>query len=240
MQIKTNILFVLVGITFFSCNSLKQTSDSIIYNRNELYPPSNLVFEKHTEWTKKHYPERIEEFRNNPLEKGEVVFIGNSLTEQGKDWERHFNEITVKNRGISGDISEGVLHRLNEICFYKPESLFLLIGINDLFNGTISNDEIVSNIQKIVAFVNQNSPKTRIYVQSLLPTSHENMVRRIADINEKLKNKERTAGYEFIDVHQLFATKEDLMIKKFTTDGTHLNESGYEHWAKHLKKYVEK
>ena len=40
----------------------------------------------------------------------------------------------VRNRGISGDVTDGVLLRLGELIKYKPTSIFIMIGINDLFN----------------------------------------------------------------------------------------------------------
>ena len=41
--------------------------------------------------------------------------------------------MTLVNRGISGDFTNGVLARLEEITHYKPKAIFLLIGVNDLF-----------------------------------------------------------------------------------------------------------
>ena len=60
-----------------------------------------------------------------------LFFKGNSLTEQAGDWSKRLNIATVKNRGIAGDITYGVLQRLNEIWYYKPTAVFILIGINE-------------------------------------------------------------------------------------------------------------
>ena len=168
MNILYKISFIIAVITSFSCNAqqitLEQQATSI--DVNLLYPSPGIVIKKHSEWTKNHYRERIEHFKKNPLEFGDVVFLGNSITEGGKDWSRFFSRDNVKNRGIGGDITEGVINRIDEICYYKPEAVFILIGINDLFNGTISNEEIVNNVIEIVRLLNEHSPATRVFVQT--------------------------------------------------------------------------
>ena len=58
-----------------------------------------------------------------------IIFIGNSITEGGKNWSEKFNIPNIRNRGISGDVTDGVLERLDEIIFFKPKAVFILIGI---------------------------------------------------------------------------------------------------------------
>ena len=81
----------------------------------------------------------------------------------------------VKNRGISGDICMGVYDRLDAILKGKPAKIFLLIGINDVSRGT-SADTIVNRIGMITQKIKQDSPKTKLYLQSVLPvTDHYKM-----------------------------------------------------------------
>ena len=61
----------------------------------------------------------------------EIIMLGNSITD-GCEWSELFQNSNIKNRGISGDITEGVLYRLDEVTRSKPAKVFLLIGINDL------------------------------------------------------------------------------------------------------------
>ena len=63
-----------------------------------------------------------------------VVFLGDSLTE-GFDLERYFPTANVVNRGLSGDTTYQVRYRMDEIVIANPAKLFLMIGINDLFQG---------------------------------------------------------------------------------------------------------
>ena len=138
-----------------------------------LYPPENTVVVYHTEWTENHYKERIKEFKEHPLSMGDIVFIGNSITEGGKDWGAKLGIDNAKNRGISGDVTDGVLLRLGELIKYKPKSIFVMIGINDLFNlyyqkEIPSPDYVVENLLKIMTLLHEKLPNTQIYVQTLL------------------------------------------------------------------------
>ena len=69
----------------------------------------------------------------------------------------------------------GVYDRLDAILKGKPAKIFLLIGINDVSRGTPA-DTIVSRIEMIVRKIKADSPKTKLYLQSVLPvTDHYNM-----------------------------------------------------------------
>ncbi len=124
--------------------------------------------------------------------------LGNSITE-GANWKVLLNDTTIINRGISGDVTFGVLNRIADITERKPSKLFVLIGINDLSRNT-PDEIIVENIFKMVSKVKSGSPSTVIYVQSILPTNetfknlHKNYVAKgghITAINDKLKKNEK-------------------------------------------------
>ena len=116
---------------------------------SSIFPSDTLVIASMDAWTRTHYHERINEFKNNMLQKRDIVFLGNSLTEKGGSWNVRFNSSVVKNRGIAGDVTEGVLYRLGEIGYFKPTSVFILIGINDLMRDK-TPEYVTGNIFKIV------------------------------------------------------------------------------------------
>jgi hypothetical protein len=47
---------------------------------DNLYPPDTLSISYHSDWTKAHYPEKIKEFKKNPLAMNDIVFLGNAPT----------------------------------------------------------------------------------------------------------------------------------------------------------------
>ena len=204
---------------------------------DSIYPPSDLVISYHTAWAKTHYPERITQFKSNPLENADIVFLGNSITELAGNWGSRFSSSIVKNRGIAGDVTEGVLARLGEIYYFKPTSVFLLIGINDIFAGK-TPEFVAGNIIKITQNIHQRSPETKIYVQTILPNANTSIVSTIQATNKLLVSNASTNNYTLIDLHVLFADANDIIKPEYTTDGTHLTEVAYAVWINAEKSLI--
>ncbi|HLZ17928.1 MAG TPA: GDSL-type esterase/lipase family protein [Cyclobacteriaceae bacterium] len=190
-----------------------------------------------------HYVKRYELFKKEPVEKGRIIFVGNSITEGG-NWKVLLRDTTVVNRGISGDVTFGVIHRLQEIIDRKPGKVFLLIGINDLSRNT-PDEVIVENIFAIAGKIRSGSRKTTLYVQSILPTNetfnnlYKNFVGKgehVLTINEQLRKYAKKLKYTYVDLYTEFLDGEGRMNAKFTSDGLHLSPAGYSHWVEILKR----
>lgn len=158
-----------------------------------------------------YYHQRLTQYNALPLTKGDIIFIGNSITDGG-EWGELFGDLRVKNRGISGDISAGIMKRINEVAKRKPSKVFLLIGVNDLARG-VSIDSVVKNILLTSAWLKQESPSTRLFVQSILPVSdvfkkfggHSNKTDSILKLNNRLKSEAKNNNnYQFIDLYPFF------------------------------------
>lgn len=185
---------------------------------------------------------KAELFKSFPDSKKDIVFLGNSIT-AGVDWNELLDEKRARNRGISGDITFGVLQRLDEVIEGKPKKVFILIGINDI-SRNIPDSLIISNYRKMVSRIQAGSPKTKIYLQTLMPVNntftqfknHYNKDEHIASINEALKEIAAAYNVTLIDLHPHFKDSEGRLRKEFTQDGLHLNAAGYQHWAALLKR----
>ena len=116
-----------------------------------------------------YYHQRVTLFKSLPQTKGDIIFVGNSITD-GSEWNELFDDKRIKNRGISGDISAGVIHRLDEVVKRKPAKVFLMIGVNDLARN-ISPDSLIKNLLLIAGSVRRQTSGTRLYIQSLLPVN---------------------------------------------------------------------
>lgn len=205
---------------------------------DSLYPPDTLSIAYHSTWTKSHYPKKINEFKKDPLKRGDIVFLGNSITEQGGDWGKRIGWKNVKNRGISGDVTEGVLKRLDEVTYIKPQAIFLLIGINDIFNHATTPEYVASNILAIEQTIHRASPSTILYVQTILPTNNTSIKEKIQQTNALLQKNAGEKTYILLRTHELFVDKSGLMKNEYTNDGVHLNEEGYAIWSEFLKKLL--
>ncbi len=190
-----------------------------------------------------HYTKRLALFKIEKNSIGKILFLGNSITEGG-NWRKLLKDSSVVNRGISGDNTFGVLQRLEEATRHKPSKLFLLIGVNDL-SKSIPNAVIIENIFAIVNRIRAGSPKTIIYVQSILPVNPtvKGFMTRfskqddILEINKQMAKYQETLKYTFVDIHDQFLDQSKLLDARFTGDGLHLNAAGYIHWVQYLKKY---
>ncbi|RZL60456.1 MAG: sialate O-acetylesterase, partial [Pedobacter sp.] len=115
------------------------------------------------------YKELVKKFNAEPIAKKEYVFLGNSIT-AGTDWSKLLSLPQAKNRGISGDITFGVLERLQEVIDRKPAKVFVLIGINDV-SRDIPDSLILRNYKIIIERIRKGSKKTQIYFYTLLPVN---------------------------------------------------------------------
>jgi len=192
-----------------------------------------------------YYDQRKSLFELLPETKNEVIFLGNSITD-GAEWSELLQDQHAKNRGISGDTSEGVLFRLYQVTRAKPSKVFLLIGINDL-SKNVSPDTVYLNICRIVSSIRSKSPKTKIFVQSIFPVnntfktfgSHTSRTPQVKELNERLKVICPKLGATYVDVfNELKNPNDDLLNPMYTNDGLHLLGEGYQAWLRVIKPYL--
>src|SRR6476660_6151380 len=107
------------------------------------------------------YQLKVDQFRSFPNSKNDVIFLGNSIT-AGTDWNELLRLPQARNRGISGDITFGVLERLDEVTEGKPAKIFILIGINDV-SRNIPDSVIIANYHRMIDRIRKASSATRIY-----------------------------------------------------------------------------
>ena len=225
---------------------------------SNLYPDSNLFIPNRAEWQITAYKKRIKDFRKDPIGHNKIVFLGNSITQGGKDWNGKFEVSNIMNRGITGDITESMLARLEEIYYYKPLKVFLLIGINDIFDGVIpyspeiTSEKVANNIYNIADSIKSHSQNTEIFIYTLLPVDEQKfkkvrgfypkhnypLEKQINEINQKIFDLGKDREYQTIDLFSLFIDDNNKIKLELFKDGLHLNESGYKAWTDHIENFV--
>lgn len=192
-----------------------------------------------------YYYQRATLFEKLPITSTDIVFLGNSLTD-GCEWTELFGNPHIKNRGISGDEVMGIYDRIDPILKGKPAKIFLLTGVNDVSHD-LTADSILVMYKKLVSEIKSDSPKTKLYIQSVLPVNDEftrfpkvhNKTQVILDINKGLKQLAKENGYIYIDLYTHFiAPGTQSFDKKYTNDGLHLLGPGYLFLKEVLKPYV--
>ena len=183
-------------------------------------------------------------FRTLPTSEEDIIMLGNSITDGG-EWSEILSNPHIKNRGISGDTTDGILQRLGTVTKGRPAKIFLLIGTNDFSKG-LSPQEIASNIEKIICRVRCESPATELYVQSILPVSdlapgfpdHKKHYLEIPEANQLIRKIAEKHGVTYIDLFSAFVTDDGKMDLKYSNDGLHLLGAGYSLWASLLRPYL--
>jgi len=189
------------------------------------------------------YRDKKTHFETLLKSESEIIFWGDSLTDLC-EWAEVFGNNRIKNRGICGDTTEGVLNRIDNIIESEPQKLFLLIGINDLSQGR-EVVKILNTYKTILRTLQEQTPKTKVFIQSLLPVNTQNYPNRnpeihqkVIEVNATLKELAKEFSFQYIDLYSSFLDSNNQLDAQYTSDGVHLNGQGYLIWKGILEKYV--
>lgn len=185
------------------------------------------------------YSDRVSLFDELSEKQNQIVLLGDSLTQYG-EWSE-ITGVTVLNRGIFGDTTDGMLKRLAQVTIIKPSKLFILIGTNDLMQGK-DVATVAQNYQQIVERVRKETPETKIFIQSVLPVNKDVLRSDITNENVIALNKQLQLIAEktqstYVDLYSLLLVNNKL-DPQCTHDGLHLSGKGYQVWEKEIEKYI--
>jgi lysophospholipase L1-like esterase len=188
-----------------------------------------------------YYQGRMELFGTLPMPSKAIVFLGNSITERGM-WHELLPGMVIMNRGIGGDNTFGVLARIAPVIAARPAKVFLLIGINDI-GRNLPVDVIAENYEKIIQQFRKGSPKTTLYVQSVLPMNDDiltaaylkNKGHLIVQLNEKITALAKKYSLTYINLHEVFNNGAGKLKPELTIDGIHIKPAAYVLWIDYLK-----
>ncbi|MBP5560568.1 MAG: sialate O-acetylesterase [Muribaculaceae bacterium] len=192
----------------------------------------------------KYYERRATHFGTLPVDADDIIMLGNSLTD-GAEFAELFGNVNVKNRGIVGDIIPGYIDRLEPITSGHPAKIFILGGVNDVSHG-VSGDSIARSMERLVVLIKQQSPETKIYVQSMLPFNNDVQMWKylkdreqvVVDGNKALERMCRRQGVTWIDLYPLFDDGNGKLRPEYTNDGLHLMGEAYLVWRDALLPYI--
>lgn len=191
-----------------------------------------------------YYARRVTLFELLPIGKKDIVFLGNSLTD-GCEFNELLGNPNIKNRGIVGDIVQGFIDRIDPIIKGQPKKLFIMGGVNDISHD-VSGDSIARAMEKLIVMVKKGSPRTKIYLQSMLPFNNE--VREwkllkgrehvVVEGNKALEQVAKRQGVTWINLYPLMVDGEGRLKREFTNDGLHLMGPAYAVWRDAVKPYI--
>ena len=234
-------------VTSTTVKSIKSNRPSPLFGeaRTEL-----LAIGRNHKWTYQQWVEQLQReaiaAANNRPERL-TILVGDSLSlwfpSKLLPWDRNW-----LNQGISGETTVGLLKRLYLFDSTRPETIFVMIGINDLLHG-VDNRIILANQRKIISQLRTVHPGSQIVVQSILPYSGESANwegrdrllqlsnSRIRKVNRSLKALADAEGAFYLNLYPLFTDAQGFLRSELSTDGLHLNDEGYQVWSTAIKMY---
>ncbi len=179
------------------------------------------------------------------------VFLGDSITD-GYDLNKYFEGYPVVNSGVNGNTTTDILKDMEgRVYRYNPTKLFLLIGTNDL--KKMDQEEIISNIHKIIDEIQEHRPYCEIYLESIYPVNNteeekidHDMVTEdrknedIEEINEALEKIAEEEKITYLDLYSLLVDEEGNLNLDYTTEGLHISDEGYALITEEIMKYIKK
>jgi lysophospholipase L1-like esterase len=177
---------------------------------------------------------RRSQFEQLPLPPGCVVFLGDSITEQGI-WEQWLPELATLNRGIGGDTVSGVTARL-ATAINEPAAISLLVGTNDLsgFGASRDTSAIAAQLRNLVEELRRRTPDAALLVNSVMPRG-KSMAHRVIALNAEVARIAEDAGATYLDLWPILADRDGGLRDEFSLDHVHLNGPGYEAWVAALR-----
>ncbi|MFR8208813.1 GDSL-type esterase/lipase family protein [Hominenteromicrobium sp.] len=187
---------------------------------------------------------------NKFVKKGEIVFTGSSLCELFPINEMLQNvepRIRVYNRGIGGDVTDGLLERMDESIFdLEPKKVFINIGTNDISRPEYKRERLMSQYRKILMQICRRvSPETKTYVMSyylvnceMLPVAQTwsgegqfgaRTNAELEAVNAEVGKWQRSSGC----AHAIRCVRLGLLDEKgnlkaeYTIEGMHMYANGY-------------
>lgn len=206
----------------------------------QIFPYHQLIEIRESITSEPPSTERNREFRVQLFEKfakkSDIVFVGDSLTEAG-EWNEFLPGLSIANRGVTGDKTSDVLLRLKSINSTEADFVFLMLGINDIYND-VPLTETVENYKKIVSSLTDKG--SRVFVQSTIQCAESrcgsDRIHRVNELNQKLSNISKDLDIDFVDLEEL--SQKNGLKAAYTYDGKHLSAVGYEAWVSKISEVL--
>jgi lysophospholipase L1-like esterase len=172
---------------------------------------------------------------------GQILLAGSSTFRLWTTYQQDLKDFPVINRGFGGSQMSDLNYYFDRIVLkYRPSMILVYEGDNDLSAGE-SPDSVVREFKEFVKMVKAKLPNTKVAFCSIRPSlARTNILDKQRTVNkaiEKFCKKAKKVAY--LDIQKKFYLPNGkLMEDIFVADKLHLNQKGYEIWAKATKKFL--
>lgn len=180
-------------------------------------------------------------------ESAEVVFMGDSITEQWGDLcPRFFSDNYYVNRGIGGQTTAQMLVRFRQdVIDLHPKMVIILAGTNDIAGntGVMTIEGIFENLKSMTELAMANGIKVALC--SVLPVYKypwaivKDPVEKITHLNSLIKEYTQEKGLVYVDYYSTLVDAKKGMNEAYTSDGVHATTEGYRQMMPLAQKAIE-
>jgi lysophospholipase L1-like esterase len=174
----------------------------------------------------------------------DLLFLGDSITEnwqsQGSNvWSKYFAPRRAANFGISGDITRGLIWRLEhgELDGLHPKVVVILIGTND--SSREEPQAIADNIRQIIQDTKLKCLESKVLLLAILPRSRPEdgpaVMETINKVNAMIARFDDAGKVRFLSIGERFRGSKGELLAGLMPDFLHLSEEGYQEWAEAMK-----
>ncbi len=157
-----------------------------------------------------------------PVRSNDIILFGDSHIELF-DASGSMNDRRIRNRGYSGETSQALLERTDDITRVGTRRVLLLAGANDAYRGRTRE----SFIQDMNSLIDILSPHTQEVVVISIPPSVDRSVQKTIDaFNTALQQVCAGRDIRYIDLDPV-VKQNGVMDPELTNDGVHFNPEGY-------------
>ena len=243
------ILIMAAGVAVFSGPVRAQLIDEFSPERAAgccLLGNAQRLTEQLADWNQLgRYARANKELMAQPVPRGRVVFLGDSITD-GWNLATGFPGKPYVNRGIGGQTTAQLLVRFYpDVIALKPAAVAIFAGTNDIAgnNGPQTLTMIRQNVMAMVELAKVHD--IRVVLCALTPVTDAktaapergggpiNQTRQrpptdILKLNAWLKSYAQESGAGFADYHAATAGADGMLRAELTNDGLHPNAAGYQ------------
>jgi lysophospholipase L1-like esterase len=171
----------------------------------------------------------------------DVVFFGDSITENWAKADADFFDRRLVNRGIGGQTSSQLLLRFyQDVVTLRPKAVHIIVGTNDVAGnpGALDAESYKNNLLAMTDLAKAHN--IRVILGSVPPAANFpwrqdtpwreriDPVGEIRALNLWLRQLAKDRTLTFVDYYGAMAASDGSMREALTRDGVHPNGSGYE------------
>jgi lysophospholipase L1-like esterase len=170
----------------------------------------------------------------------QLIFIGDSLTQHwesdGKEvWAQYYARRDALNLGLSGDMTQHVLWRLDNgnLDGLEPKVVVLMIGTNNISGEATSVPQVADGVAAIVKKLRDRLPRARVLLLAILPSEENPGPRRgnILQVNQVIRKLADDRHVFWLDFGYRFVASDGTISREVMRDYLHLTPQGYQIWA---------